>query len=460
MADLNQHFELPFFDVRDHDGFMQSRSKVTRRSFLKQSSLAVGASASALHFPWIAKAQSPNDKLQIAAIGTGGRAAANVAGASHEAIVAVADVDSNTLDAAAKKLPDARKYRDFRVMLEREADKIDAVLVGTPDHTHAPAAAMALRMGKHVYCEKPLTHTVHEARVLTDLAKQKQLVTQMGTQIHAGNNYRRVVELIQSGAIGKVERVHVWVSIGHSYSDGRFTTNTQAPASLDWDLWLGPAPERPFTEGAHPFNWRRFWDYGNGRLGDFGCHYMDLAHWALDLRQPTHIESKGPEVDLVSTPPWLEVDYKHPTRNGRGPVHLTWYGNRKPDIAKTLKDAEGNPINFGSAVLFIGEKGMVISDYGKHLLLPEETYRDFKRPDEFIPNSIGHHKEWTEAIRNGGKTTCHFEYSGALTEAVLLGSVSYRSGEAIEYIVESANTRTPGKARDMLHKEYRKGWYL
>ncbi|HAW01246.1 MAG: Gfo/Idh/MocA family protein [Limisphaerales bacterium] len=439
---------------------MNSRYSKSRRSFLKQSSILVGSSVSGLSFPWIAKAQSPNDKIQIAAIGTGGRAAANVAGASHEAIVAMSDVDSNMLDATAKKLPDARQYKDFRIMLEKEADRIDAVLVGTPDHTHAPAAAMAMRMGKHVYCEKPLTHTVHEARVLSDLAKQKGLVTQMGTQIHAGNNYRRVVELVQSGAIGKVERVHVWVNIGSSYSDGKFTTNTQAPLNLDWDLWLGPATERPYSEGVHPSTWRNFWDYGNGRLGDFGCHYMDLAHWALNLRQPTRIETEGPEVESVTTPRHLKVDYYHPAIEKRSPVHLTWYGNRTPDIVKTLKDSNGKPLNFGSGQLFVGEKGMIISNYGEHRLLPESTYKEFERPDEFIPNSIGHHKEWTEAIRNGGNTTCNFDYAGALTETVLLGSVSYRSGEDIDYIPETATTRKSGKARNMLHKEYRKGWTL
>ncbi|MDG1892679.1 MAG: Gfo/Idh/MocA family oxidoreductase [Verrucomicrobiota bacterium] len=437
---------------------MLLRPRNSRRTFLRQSALSLALAGNA--FPWIAKARSPNDKIQIAAIGTGGRAAANVAGTAHEAIVAIADIDDNILDQTSKKLPSARRYRDFRVMLEREADQIDAVLVGTPDHTHAPAAAMALRLGKHVYCEKPLTHTVHEARVLSDLARQKQLVTQMGTQIHAGSNYRRVVELVRSNVIGSIKRVHVWVNIGHSYSDGRFTSDTPTPPEIDWDLWLGPAPSRPYSEGVHPFHWRKFWDYGNGRLGDFGCHYMDLAHWALELRQPTLVESRGPSVDPVTTPPWLEVDYHHPVRNGRSPVHLTWYGNQTPTLAKSLKDVNGKSIQYNSGLLFVGERGMILADYGRHRLLPDDTYRDFEAPEGTIPDSIGHHKEWTEAIRTGGKTTCHFDYAGALTETVLLGGVAYRSGESVSYVPESATTKNPGKARNLLHKEYRKGWSL
>ena len=205
-------------------------------------------------------------------------------------------------------------------MLEKEADKIDAVMVGTPDHTHAPAAAMALRLGKHVYCEKPLTHTVFEARTLANLAKEKKLVTQMGTQIHAGDNYRRVVELIKAGAIGKVTECHVWVTA--KYSGGKFTTGTAAPAGLDWDLWLGPAPERPYSEGVHPFDWRKFWDYGTGALGDFGCHYMDLVHWALDLRAPTAVAAEGPPVDPVSSPEWCIAHYEYPARGEQPPVKL------------------------------------------------------------------------------------------------------------------------------------------
>ena len=234
--------------------------RLNRRELLERGAGAGAALAVAWHVNPAASAESrsPNEKLNIAAVGTMNRAGANIAGTSSENIVALCDVDENLLGKAAERYPQARKYRDFRVMLEREADKIDAVLVGTPDHCHAPAAAMALRLNKHVYCEKPLTHTVFEARTLAELARKNKRVTQMGTQIHAGDNYRRVVELVQSGAIGEVREAHVWVGV--DYSGRSLTTGTPVPKHLDWDLWQGPAPERPYSDGVHPHHWRWFWD--------------------------------------------------------------------------------------------------------------------------------------------------------------------------------------------------------
>lgn len=433
--------------------------KTNRRSFLKQTATSTLVAASAVHFPFIARSQSPNSKLNLVSIGVNGRAAANLDGVKSENLIALADVDSNSLEGALKKFPDAKTYADFRVMLEKEGDKIDAVVVSTPDHTHAPAAAMALRMGKHVYCEKPLTHTVHEARVLQKLAREKKIVTQMGTQIHAGNNYRRVVELIQSGAIGDVAEVHVWVNVGHGYSGGRYK-GIPVPENLDWDLWQGPVFERPYSEGLHPFNWRQFWDYGNGRLGDFGCHFMDLVHWALDLKHPETVETNGPAVDSFSTPEWLNVDYHYPARKGKPPVHMTWHGAGKPKELADLKDATGKPIEWASGQLFIGSKGMIVSNYGQHMLLPVDQYNEFTRPDEFIPNSIGHHAEWINAIKNGGTTTCNFDYSGPLTEAVLLGIVAYKSGEKLNYDAKNGTLKNAPRATAMLHKEYRNGWKL
>ncbi len=344
-------------------------------------------------------------------------------------------------------------------MLEKEAEGIDAVVVGTPDHTHAPAAAMALRLKKHVYCEKPLTHTVFEARTLAQLANQNKLVTQMGTQIHAGDNYRRVVELIQRGAIGKVREVHVWSAA--KYSGAKFTTGTPAPPNLNWDLWLGPAPQRPYSEGVHPFAWRKFWDYGTGALGDFGCHYMDLVHWALDLRNPVTVSAEGPPVDPVSAPQWCIVHYEYPARGDLPPVKLTWYDSGKqPALLGTLKGPDGQALRWGSGQLFVGDQGMILSDYTRHLLLPHEKFADYQRPEPYIPSSIGHHKEWLEAIRTGGPTTCNFDYSGALTESVLLGAVAYRSGQRLEW--DSANLRVTNapSAQDYVHTEYREGWTL
>lgn len=433
---------------------------VSRRGFLQRSALA-GIAIGAYHVSSAPAlpSRSPNERLRLAAVGVTGRAGENVRECSAEEIVAGADIDSDLLAKGLEAFPAARKYADWREMLDKEAEHIDAVLVGTPDHSHAPASAMALRMGKHVYCEKPLTHTVKESRVLATLANEKSLVTQMGSQIHAGDNYRRVVELIQAGAIGAVSEVHVWA--GAVYTGGAFTTNVPCPANVNWDLWLGPAPERPYSAGCHPFNWRRFWDYGNGSLGDFGCHFMDLAHWALDLRDPVRIEARGPEVDAVSTPAWCEVDYRYPATNDRGEVVLHWYDSgRKPALLADLKDRQGNALNWGGGQLFVGEKGYLLSDYGNHLLLPEADFVDYQRPERSIPSSIGHHKEWLEAIRTGGSTTCNFDYSGALTEAVLLGTIAYRTGETLEWDAANLRVTNSEQAQHLVHKEYRKGWDL
>src|SRR5262245_31343424 len=437
-------------------------SRVSRRKFMSASAAAAGALTLGAYVNPAAAQQSksPSERLRIAGVGTTGRAAEDLKEVSSQDIVALADVDDNNMAKGSQRYPETRKYRDFRVMLEKEAGNIDAVVVGTADHTHAPAAAMALRLGKHVYCEKPLTHTVFECRTLSNLAKEKKLVTQMGTQIHAGDNYRRVVELIKAGAIGKVTECHVWVTA--AYSGAKFTMGKPAPEGLDWNLWLGPAPERPYSEGVHPFQWRKFWDYGTGALGDFGCHFMDLCHWALDLRAPTVVEAEGPPVDAVSCPAWCIARYEYPARGDQPPVKLSWYDSGKqPELASTIQ-LDGKPLGqvFQRAQLFIGSEGMLVSDYTRHRLMPAEKFADYKPPTQTIPASIGHHREWVEAIKTGGTTTCNFDYSGALTEAVLLGTVAYRSGKRIEWDAENLKVKNSPAAQQLIHKEYRKGWVL
>ncbi|MBP86379.1 MAG: oxidoreductase [Planctomycetaceae bacterium] len=437
--------------------------QVTRRRFVQ----TTAAAATIGYFVNPTEAQesnSPNEKLNIAAVGATGRAGANVAGVSTQNIVAIADVDRSLLEKGSVKYANARKYRDYRKMLEKEEKNIDAVVVGTPDHSHAPAAAMALRLKKHVYCEKPLTHTVYEARTLANLAKENNLVTQMGTQIHSLDNYRRVVELIETKAIGEVKEVHVWASA--VYTGAKFTTNTTAPDHLDWDLWLGPAQKRPYSEGVHPFKWRSFWDYGTGSLGDFGCHYMDLAHWALKLQNPTSVVAEGPAYDPVSTPAWCIANYEYPPREKLPALKLTWYDSgKKPEqlqrvVARGPKDQDGKPMSTNSGQLFVGDKGMLLSNYGQRSLLPTKDFSDFKPPEPYIAKSIGHHAEWLNAIKNGGPTTCNFEYSGGLAESVLLGTVAYRAGEKIEWDSENLKVTNSAKAQQFVHKEYRKGWTL
>ena len=430
--------------------------RFTRRQFLTRSAACAGAAGAASWFvpSW---AQSPNEKLNIAVVGVAGRGGANLAGVSGENIVGLCDVDANNLEQAAKRHAQAKTYTDFRKMLEELQQRIDAVVVSTPDHTHAPAGVMALKMGKHCYCEKPLTWSVHEARTMAELASKNKLVTQMGTQIHAGDNYRRVVELIQAGAVGPVREVHVWS--GASYSGGATPTETPpVPESLHWDLWLGPAQQRAYHPAYVPFKWRGWKDFGHGGLGDFYCHYCDLAFWALKLRHPTTVHAEGPPVAEYpdATPPWLIVRYAFPQRDDLPPVHLTWYdGGKRPPLQKEL-----NLPDWGSGVLFVGESGMLLADYGRRMLLPEAKFAGYQPPEPSIADSIGHHLEWIEACKTGGPTTCNFNYSGALTEAALLGKVSYRTGSRLDWDAADLRATNCPAAEAWIHRKYREGWTL
>ncbi len=431
--------------------------KITRRTFLKTTALT--AASAAFGFPNILRAGWSADKLNIAVVGTMSQAWWNISQIRGENIVAFCDVDQNGLDRAIKEVPTANSYVDYRVMLEKQKG-IDAVLVATPDHHHAPAAARALRAGYHTYCEKPLAHSVYECRTLENLAVENKLATQMGTQIHAGENYRRVVELVQSGAIGPIEEAHVWC--GKSWSNGRFGESKTPPANLNWDLWQGPATPRPYSDGIHPGNWRRFWDYGTGTLGDMACHYVDLVHWALQLTHPISIRSEGPAPHAVGTPAWMIVHYQHPSRNGLPPVNLTWYdGNKRPEILKQLKNADDTPLSWGDGQLFVGKNGMIISNYGGHQVLKDhKVTQDFTRPEPTIPKSIGHHNEWIKACKTGSPTTCDFAYSGPLSEAVLLGNVAFRSGQSLTWDPQTmkATGTAAAAVEKLVHPEFRKGW--
>lgn len=404
---------------------------------------------------------SANEKLNVAFIGVAGQAGYSISNLKDQNIVALCDVDANNLAKVAQQFPSATTHRDFRRLIDQR--DIDAIVVATPDHTHAVATAAALKTGRHVYCEKPLTHTVSEARIITDLAKKTGLVTQIGTQIHAGSNYRRVVELVQRGAIGNVTDVHVWA--GSSYGGKKLPTDTPpVPAHLDWDLWLGPVQFRPYHPEYVPFGWRNWWHFGGGSLADFGCHFMDLPFWALGLQYPNVVEPVGgPAVDKESPPTWQIVRYQFPARGSdqpapaRGPVALTWYhGGKRPE--ELVPDALY--AKYKSGVLFVGDKGMLVSDYSRHMLLPEEKFKDFARPEKFIPDSIGHHKEWVKAIKEGGTPTCHFGYSGPLTEAALLGNVAFRVGQKLEWDAAKLRAANTPAADQFIQHHYRRGWKL
>jgi predicted dehydrogenase len=416
-------------------------------------------------------ARSPNEKLNVAIIGCGGRGAGNMAEVAGETnIVALSDVNEPSMNAAAAKHPQARKYVDFRELYAAERD-LDAVVVSTAEHTHAFATLPALKRRLHVYCEKPLTHSIYEARVIREAARKAGVATQMGTQIHATSNYRRVVELVQSGAVGPIREVHVWVSRAWGWQNADASRRNQdivnvtdrpagsspIPAGLHWDLWLGPAPERPFHDVYFPGpKWYRWWDFGSGTMSDLGSHWNDLPFWALRLDAPRTIVANGPAPHPELAPASMSATYEYGARGELPPVTLTWYqGELKP------KPWEDKRIpQWDSGALFIGSEGMILADYGKHMLLPEAKFKDFKRPAPSIPESLGHHKEWLHACRTGAPTTCPFDYSGALTEANHLGNVAYRTGRKLEWDPVRLEAKGSPDAARIIRRAYRPGWTL
>jgi predicted dehydrogenase len=434
------------------------KTTTTRRTFLKQSSLAgVGF--------WVAagtaraQSNSPNEKLNIGLVGVGGRGRANMGGVAGENIVALCDVEERNLAKAAERFPDATKYVDWRKLVDQK--NLDAVVCSTADQAHALCSVWAMNRDLSVYCEKPLAHSVHEARFVQEKYKEKKetLATQMGTQIHATANYRRVVELVQSGAIGPVREAHAWC--GRIGPGGQLPEGEQpAPDTLDWDLWLGPAPYHPYNSKLMPGNltWNRYWDFGNGTLGDMGSHVIDLPFWALKLRDPLTCEAKGdPSVASPDTNPrWINITWEHPARGDMPPVTLKWYdGIQRPP------SPEGFDLNkWGLGVLFIGDDGMVLADYGKHFLLPEDKFRDFERPAQSISPSLGHHKEWIHACKTGEPTLCNFDYSGKLIEHNLLGNVSYRVGKKLRWDPKTLKAIDCPEADQYIQREYRDGWVL
>jgi predicted dehydrogenase len=436
---------------------------ISRREFLGHAALAGGLAA--LGGVWseasAKPSQSPNEALAVASIGCGGMGASDlrsISGCAGVRIVALCDVDAARAAEAFKQYPDIPHYQDFRMMLDKEGKRIDAVHVSTPDHVHAVAASMAMKMGKHVYCQKPLTHTVSEARSLMLTARRMKVVTQMGTQGHP--TYTRLVEIIESGAIGPVREVHVMTD-RPIWPQGmqRPTDTPPVPDTLAWDLWLGPARSRPYHPAYLPFVWRGWWDFGTGALGDMACHLMDGAFWALKLQYPTAVEAEGEPLLPDAAPKWSIIRYEFPARGDMPPVKLTWY-----DGGKMIPDdvLEGEKIDRGfNGSVFVGDRGKIFMGHGgEPKLLPENRFRDYEPPKPYLPRSPGHYQEWVTACKTGGQTASNFDYAAPMTESILLGNVAFRVGKRIEYDWKRMTCPNCREADRFIHHSYRRGWRL
>jgi predicted dehydrogenase len=422
--------------------------------------------------PYTYAAQPSDSKLRIGAVGVAGRGGANLNGVKSQRIVALCDTNPGALASAKKKYTDAGTYSDWREMLTR--DDLDAVLVSTADHHHALVAIAAMRKGLHVYCEKPLGHTPWEARQmqLAYAERKDTIATQMGTQIHATDNYRRVVELVQAGTIGKISEAHVWCSRSINPLGQIELPKESVPEGFDWNAWLGPAPDRPYNTGywkGGNLNWNRRWDFGNGVLGDMGSHLIDLAYWALQLRDPISVQSEGSDPDQHAAPPSQIVTWEHPSRGGgahQQPCKVVWYHGpegmkRRAEVLQPMVGNDTQIDKWGIGVTFVGDKGVLTADYGKQVLSPSADFKDVERPEQTIPKSKGHYNEWLAACKGDKtETLCNFDYSGKLIEHNMLGVAAHRSGgkklkwdaKAFEFDQASAN--------QYLSKTYRKGWEL
>lgn len=438
-----------------------SDPRITRRTFLETSAAAAGF----LVFPFEWSSSSPNDRLNVACVGVGGRGRAAVDAMAGEAVVALCDVDDEMAKGAFEAVPDAKRYRDWRAMFEEMSDGIDAVTVSTPDHMHFPIAMAAIRAGKHVLVEKPLTHSVAEARALTRAAREAGVATQMGNQGHANEGTRRIVEIVRSGVLGAIRAVDHWTDRpiwgqGMKAPDHRDCIPV-CPKSLDWDGWLGVAAERAYDPSYCPFSWRGWWDFGTGALGDMGCHIMDAAYWALELGSPMSIEPIATSVNEVSAPESSYVEYRYAARGSRPAVRVRWFdGGLKPPIPFGLRDEWDRKSN---GTLLYGENGMILADtYANSVrVLPYEGGESLESslPEPSLPRvDGGHFAEWIRACKGGAPAGSNFEYAGPFTEAVLLGNVAIRAQQRIEWDATAGRVTNDEAANRFLENEYREGW--
>ncbi|MCS7192536.1 MAG: Gfo/Idh/MocA family oxidoreductase [Armatimonadetes bacterium] len=434
--------------------------KIGRREFMKKVTLG-SVSFFFLRNSKAVWSYQANEKLNLAFVGAGGRGAALIDEFANlgENIVALCDVDWRMSSGSFQKFPNAKRYYDFRKMLDEMHKEIDGVVVSTADHTHAIASIAAMKLGKHVYCEKPLTYCVYEARMMRKVSQEQKVATQMGNQGMASNWTRHLIEIIRSGAIGHVREVHLWTDrpIWPQGVD-RPKDNPTVPNELNWDLWIGPAPYRPYHPIYHPFNWRGWIDFGTGALGDIGCHAFPLPFLALNLGYPTSVLAISSGHNSETFPKWSIVHYEFPARGDLPPVRLTWYdgGQRpSPDLLKDILKGEQIPEN---GHLFIGDKGIMFN--GR--LLPADKFKDYKPPEPTLPRAPqeNHYLEWVQACKTGSPTMSNFEFAGLVTEVVLLGNVALLTGEKIEFVPLTMKAKGCPEADKYIRREYRKGWKL
>ncbi|MBG88588.1 MAG: dehydrogenase [Verrucomicrobiales bacterium] len=452
---------------------MNPKKNSTRRQFLQTTTAAAGATwlAGCATPPAARKgAASPNGKLNIAAIGVGGKGAGDIAQTSAgQNVVAICDVDDRTLNIAAKKYTKAAKYHDWRRMLER--NDIDAVTVSTPDHMHCPIAMAAIQLGKHVYVQKPMSHTIQEARVVAAAAKKAGVVTQMGNQNHSGAGYKTLVQAVRSGVIGKVKEAHAW-SNRPVWPQGieRPQGSDPVPDHLWWDLWLGVAPYRYFVgpqQGAkrgrgpyHSFNWRGFLDFGVGALGDMGCHIIDPVVWGLQLGAPTRVWSSGPATNGETFPNWETIHYEFPGTAycAEDTIRMTWHDGGKKPSANLVQGAADKDIP-ANGVLFVGERGALLCPHKKMpQLWPRKDFANTKLLE--VPGD-NHYQQWTMACKGEGTTVSNFDYSGPMTETVLLGTIAVRyPNQKLEWDSEGMKFTNSDEANKFVKKSYRPGWQV
>jgi len=436
--------------------------KITRRDFIRVSTLSAAVAAGV---PAIAAPGSANEKLDIAIIGVGGQGNYSYENVRHENVVALVDVDSVRAGEAFAQFDPARRFTDFRRMFDKMHQSIDAVVVATPDHTHFHPARTALELDKHLYLEKPMAHNVWEARQLTELAAQKGLATQLGMQRHVKDNMHRVTELVKAGAIGDVTEVHSWVSSDRGMRP-RLTEPQVVPATLDYDLWLGPVEHRPYDSKITPYGWRFWWDFGTGEAGNWGCHILDIPYAALDLDYPTLVGAEGPDPHPEMTTQAMHSWFRFPAKGARKALDLHWYQAKGgPAILQEL----GLP--GGGNNLFIGTQGVLLCGFDQRVLFQKDadgnwvkklTHEDdmgFDVPEKTVPDSPGFHREWLDACKGASTPpTCRFEYSGPLSETVLLANAAYRAQASFDWDHETLTCAGAPAAQAHIKPNYKEGW--